>query len=383
MHDSRDDRDRPDSLVMVAANSFWNIANFRSGLIGALTSRGFRVLVVAPGIDRPALAQMGAEGEEVEVDRSGLNPLRDTRLMLDYLRLMRRHRPRYWLSFTAKPNIYGALAARLAGVASLPNISGLGTAFIRGGLLGSLVAGLYRLALRDAQAVFFQNPEDRDLFASRHLVTAAKARLLPGSGIDLERFAPSDAPESHPVRFLLIGRMLADKGVRDFAEAAKMLIPCHPEWRFQLLGPIDEGNRSGLSRAEIDSWVKEGLVEYLGSVDDVRPAISAATAVVLPSYREGLPRSLLEAAAMARPLIATDVPGNRQLVDHRVNGLLCEARNAGSLAGAMRQLGEMADGERAAMGRAARAKVEKEYSESRVIEAYLAELGKPQPVQRG
>jgi glycosyltransferase involved in cell wall biosynthesis len=164
---------------------------------------------------------------------------------------------------------------------------------------------------------------------------------------------------------------LGDKGVREFVEAATLLRPNHANWTFQLLGPIDEGNRSGIGQDELDRWVQDGTVEYLGQAEDVRPHIGASTAVVLPSYREGLPRSLLEAAAMARPLIATDVPGNRRIVEHGFNGLLCEARDPTSLANAMQEVGLMDAAERKAMGNAARNRVESSFGEQLVIQAYL------------
>jgi glycosyltransferase involved in cell wall biosynthesis len=360
--------------ILISANSFWNIANFRAGLVEAVASRGHRVLIAAPDADPEWARAHGAEAIEIAVDRSGLNPFTDAAQWFDYLRLFRRMKADVFLGFTAKPNIYGSLAARLAGVTSLPNVSGLGTSFMSEGLLSRFVGLLYRLAFRACPIVFFQNPDDRDLFLTRGIVQPGQARLLPGSGIDLERFNPAVPTEQGPVRFLFIGRLLGDKGVRDFVESARLLKPEHPDWRFQLLGSIDEGNRSGISENELRDWIEQGVVEHLGHAEDVRPHIAAATAVVLPSYREGLPRSLLEAAAMARPLIATDVPGNRQIVEHGVNGLLCEVRNPNSLAGAIKTMGTMRPERRAEMGRAGRAIAERDYGEGRVIRAYLDAL---------
>ena len=169
--------------------------------------------------------------------------------------------------------------------------------------------------------------------------------------------------------------MLGDKGVREFVEAARMLKARHPDWRFQLLGPCDAGNRSAIGRDELQGWVRGGIVEYAGEAGDVRPDMAKASAVVLPSYREGLPRSLLEGAAMARPLVATDVPGNRHLVEHGVNGLLCPVRNASALAEAMEKIGQMTIEQRAQMGAAGRARVEREFDEQLVVRAYLDAIG--------
>jgi len=319
------------------------------------------------------MRQLRVERVGIRIDRSGLNPFADLKLLGSYRRRLKRLSPAAYLGYTIKPNIYGSLAARLCGVPAVPNISGLGTVFLRGGLLGWFASVLYRRGLRGAPIVFFQNGEDLSEFVERKLVRPDQARLLPGSGIDLDRFAPAQLPPG-PVTFLLIGRLLGDKGVREFVEAARTLRREGSEARFQLLGPLDAGNRTAITRAELDSWVEEGTLENLGETDDVRPFIARCHAVVLPSYREGLPRSLLEGAAMGRPLIASDVPGCRDVVDDGVNGILCAPHDAGSLAGAMRKLLTMSDEERSAMGAAGRAKVQAQFSEERVIEAYLQAL---------
>jgi glycosyltransferase involved in cell wall biosynthesis len=310
----------------------------------------------------------------MEMDRSGMNPFADASLIVRYFRLLRDLRPSAYLSFTIKPNIYGALAAKLAGVPAIPNVSGLGTAFISGGLLASFVGALYRLAFAKCDVVFFQNPDDRDLFVARRIVSFERTRLLPGSGIDLDRFAPAAPLADGPPVFLFVGRLLADKGVREFVEAAQLTRARHRDARFQILGGLDPDNRTAVGKDELDRWIANGVIEYLGPTDDVRPHIAAASAVVLPSYREGLPRSLLEGGAMAQPLIATDVPGCREIVKDGVTGLLCQVRSASSLAGAMARFAEMGVDQRQALGDAARAKVEAEYDERVVIDAYLEVL---------
>src|SRR6476646_7674893 len=342
----------------MSANSDWNIAHFRAGLIRALRASGYQPIVIAPR-DPAADERMRALGVEripIAIDRAGLNPWADSKLANQYRRLLKRLRPAAYLGYTIKPNVYGSWAAASLGIPAMPNVSGLGTAFIRPGLLQQIVIRLYRFGFRRAPVVFFQNCEDRKLFVDLGMVTAKQARVLPGSGVDLQHFSPSRLPEGPPT-FLFIGRLLRDKGVAEFAEAAASLRSELPGARFQLLGPIDEGNRTRIRRTELDSWVKANVVEYLGSADDVRPFSAAATAVVLPSYREGMPRSLLEAAAMGRPLIAADVPGCRHIVEDGLNGYLCTVRDAASLASAMLRLARLRPGERLAMGQAARRKV--------------------------
>lgn len=361
--------------IVVAANSAGNVVTFRQGLIRALKANGDRPIIIAP-VDPPAehrIQRLEVQRITVDVERSGLNPLTDLRLLLAYRKILKQLSPAAFLSFTIKPNIYGCIAARLLGIPAIPNISGLGTVFLMGGPLSLLVTGMYRLALARCPVVFFQNRDDLELFVGQRMVLRAQARLVPGSGIDLDHFAPAQLPAGTP-RFLLIARLLRDKGVREYVEAARMLRREGLDARFQLLGPIDTGNRSAIQRDELDRWVRESAIEYLGSAEDVRPHVAEASVVVLPSYREGLPRSLLEGAAMGRPLVTTDVPGCREVVDPGVNGLLCEVRSAVSLADALRVLIAMPAEQRSKMGLASRGLVEERFSEKRVIAAYLDAL---------
>jgi glycosyltransferase involved in cell wall biosynthesis len=325
---------------------------------------------------------LGVERIPIRIDRSGANPLADLRLIARYRGLLKRLRPAAYLGYTIKPNVYGSFAAASLGIPALPNVSGLGTAFIGGGPLQQIVVRLYRIGFARASVVFFQNDEDRQLFVDRRIVRPEQARVLPGSGVDLERFTPSPAADGAPV-FLLVGRLLRDKGVNEFVEAARLVRAKLPQARFQLLGPIDEGNRTAIGRAQLESWVAEGIVEYLGTTDDVRPFIAGSSAVVLPSYREGLPRSLLEAAAMARPLIATDAPGCRDVVEDGVNGYLCAVRDSGSLADAMLRFADLPLKRRLAMGESARRKVQERFNEERVVDTYLEVLDGLSKAQSG
>jgi glycosyltransferase involved in cell wall biosynthesis len=361
--------------VVISINAAWNVVNFRLGLVRGLQARGWRVVALAPDDGYGArLAGLGVEFVPLPMDRQGTSPLRDLLLLGRYYRALRRIRPDVYLGYTAKPNVYGSLAARALGIAVINNVAGLGTAFIRQGLLTRIVSGLYRLAFRRSSTIFFQNAEDRDLFVAERLVDPARAKLLPGSGIDLERFRPESdgAPSAgRGFAFLLVARLLWDKGIAEYVAAARQVRAQAPEARFQLLGFLDVPNRTAVSREEVEAWVGEGLIDYLGETDDVRPFIAAADCLVLPSYREGLPRTLLEAAAMAKPLIATDVPGCRSVVRHGANGLLCVPRNADSLAEAMLAMLRLSEPERRAMGRSGRALVEAEYDERLVVELYV------------
>lgn len=324
------------------------------------------------------LQAMGCQVEPLPLLAHGRNPWDDFLLFWSYLRLLRRYRPVALLSFTVKPNIYGGLAARLLGITQLCNISGLGTAFIEGGWLGWLVQGLYRLGLGGAKTVFFQNPDDRDFFLTRHLVRESQAALLPGSGVNLEHFKPVIRQEEvglRPFVFLFIGRLLGDKGLLELVQAMNLL--GDPAVRLLMLGPDGGTNPTAIAQSLLAQWRQDPQLELLGATDDVRPFIAQADCVVLPSYREGTPRSLLEAAAMGKPLIATDVPGCRQVVQDGQNGYLCRVRDPEDLARAMRQLMALPSEQRIAMGQASRQRAKDVFDENLVVKQYLDALQIP------
>ena len=366
-------------IAVISANSAWNLVNFRAELMRALQAEGYRVIALAPDDGyAPRLAGMGVEFQPVPMKSSGISPLEDLFLLRRYFAILRNIRPDLFLGFTIKPNIYGSLAAHAIGIKVINNISGLGTAFIKKGLLTRIVTALYRLALRRSSTVFFQNREDLGLFVEGGMVRSDQARLLPGSGVDLDHFQPgkpAPAPATG-LRFLLIARLLWDKGVREYVDAARILRATDPTIRCQILGFVDVDNRTAVPSASLEAWVAEGLIEYLGPTDDVRPFIDQADCIVLPSYREGLPRALLEASAMAKPIVATDVPGVRDVVDDGLTGFLCQVRSAPLLAGAMLKMARLSPEERAEMGAAGRRKINKEFSQAIVIERYLGALSK-------
>ena len=359
--------------IVISINAAWNIVNFRLGLIRALREAGHEVIALAPPDRHGArLEALGIPYVPLPMDKKGVSPLRDLLLLARYWRALRRLKPDLFLGYTAKPNIYGSLAAQALGIRVINNVSGLGTAFITSGLLTRIVSTLYRIAFRRSATIFFQNEEDRDLFVSKRLVVPGRARLLPGSGVDLAHFRPvPKAGLDEPFTFLLIARLLWDKGVGEYVAAARQVRSAFPAARFQLLGFLDAENRTAIPREQVDGWVKEELIDYLGEAEDVRPFIAAADCVVLPSYREGLPRTLLEAAAMAKPLIASDVPGCRHAIDHGVTGLLCAVRDPESLAAAMLEMIRAPRECREQWGAAGRARIEREFDERIVAREYL------------
>lgn len=350
--------------------------NFRSGLIRFLIDKGCIVIGAAPPdpVAEQQLAAMGCQFEPLALNAKGLSPAGDMSLILQYRKIMRRHRPAAYLGYTVKPNVYGGIAAALCRVPHIANISGLGTAFIRRNLLTHIVAQLYRVGLARASTVFFQNMDDQAQFLDMKLVRPEQCAFIPGSGIDSLYFAPDGRPQGEAKTFLMIGRLLRDKGVHEYVDAARRLKAEYPDRRFQLLGFLDVENRTAISRTQVDQWVRDDVIEYLPPTDDVRPFLNAADCVVLPSYREGTSRVLLEAAAMAKPIVTTDVPGCREVVAHGVNGLLCRARDADALVDAMREIIASPAARLADMGAAGRAKVITEFSQERVNALYWEAL---------
>lgn len=362
--------------VVICANTAWNLGNFRAPIITSLLAAGHRVVAAAAkdGTEHRLIA-LGAEFRALPIQSSSRNPVHDCRLFLALVRLLVRERPAALLTFTIKPNIYGTLAARLTGIRAIPTVSGLGSAFLAEGVTGRLIDRLYRASFTRADAVFFQNDDDRDLFLKRNLVSGAQVRRVPGSGVDTEHFAVAPPPvHARPV-FLFIGRLLWDKGVHEFVEAARIVGESGADAEFRMVGECGVDNPSAVPLSQVERWAADGTISYLGPTDDVRGAIAAADAIVLPSYREGLPRSLLEGAAMGRPLIASDVPGCRDVVDDGETGFLCAPRSAPSLADAISRMIALTPAERHATGLRARAKIERQYAVGRVVATYRAELG--------
>ncbi|VTU40967.1 N, N'-diacetylbacillosaminyl-diphospho-undecaprenol alpha-1,3-N-acetylgalactosaminyltransferase [Variovorax sp. PBS-H4] len=359
-----------------------SLLGFRGALIAALQSRGLELHVAAPGLQpglefRRELEQLSITVHDIPLQRTGANPLSDLRALLALVALMRRIRPDWVLGYTVKPVIYGSLAAWLARVPHrYALITGLGYVFQeheRRGRLQALVRRLYRLALGRAHKVFFQNPDDELLFRRCAILKAATPScVVNGSGVDVARFSAAAVPPGPP-RFLLIARLLGDKGVREYAQAARRVRIRHPDVQFAIAGWIDT-NPDAIEKAELEAWVADGTLSYLGRLSDVRPAIAACSVYVLPSYREGTPRTVLEAMSRGRPVITTDAPGCRETVVHGDNGFLVPVRSVEALEHAMNRF--VADHALITrMGRRAREIAEEKYDVHKVNEVMLREMG--------
>ena len=330
--------------VLVLGVEPQSLINFRKDLIVELKAKECRITVAAhepSTAQRSVLEALGTDVRTVSFSRTGMNPLRDLATLASLIGLFRKTRPDIVIAYTAKPVIYGALAARMAGVPRFAAmITGLGYSFgtargARRRIARGIVTRLYRIALKRCSTVIFQNPDDLATFAELGLLRGAgTSGIVNGSGVDLQHFQVCPLPPK-PV-FLMVSRLLIDKGVREYAEAGYRLRNAMPEVRTLLVGGSDPSSNSVI-RDELDGWVSGGL-EYLGHLNDVRPAFAQASIVVLPSYREGTPRSVLEAMAMGRAIITTDVPGCRETVKTGTNGILVPPRNSEALFAAMASL---------------------------------------------
>lgn len=368
--------------IIFTCNSAFGVANFRGGVIRALASRGHKVVVVAPPdeVQQARLQALGAEFEPWAVSGQGAGALGEWRALRALLAIYRRQRPALCFHFTIKAVIYGAMACRRLGLPCISVITGLGYVFLNRSWISSVARLLYRRTLAWSREIWFLNEDDRQTFERSALVGDVPVHMLPGEGIDLQHFQgpplAASAAESGGRCFLMVARLLVDKGVNEFVEAARLVRAQRPSTRFQLLGPAGADNPSAIPLERVRAWQEEGIIEYLGVAADVRPALMAADCVVLPSYREGIPRSLLEAAALQRPLITTDVPGCRELVLNGVTGLLCRVQDAGDLARQMLHIDSLPAAELSAMGQRGRALMAERYDERIVIGLYLEALAR-------
>jgi len=340
-----------------------------------MLAEGHEVHTIAPKDDFTApLQREGCIHHNVRMDSRGANPLKDAALIAELFFIYKKIRPDIILHYTIKPNIYGTLAAALLRIPVINNVCGLGTVFLKDNLVSAIAIFLYRISFRFAQKVFFQNPEDLKLFVTKKMVRADAVDLVPGSGIDLKKFQPVPFKRNETFTFLLISRLITDKGILDFIEAVKDLRKSGFNARFQVLGHLDPEHKRGIKTQVIREWIESNIIEYLGTTRDVRKFIADADCIVLPSYREGTPRTLLEAASSAKPIIATDVPGCNHVVTHHHNGFLCRMKDSADLAQKMRELADCPDEKLAEFGRNGRLKMEAEYDVNLVINKYLRAL---------
>ena len=369
----------PSKIITLSANTSWYLYNFRSSTIKEFIGMGYQVICIAPEDNfSHKLESLGCQWIALEMDNKGTNPLKDVFICLKLFRLYKKIKPFVVFHFTIKNNIYGTWAASILNIPSINNITGLGTAFLKQNFISLVVKGLYKSSQPLAHKIFCQNKEDYFFLINKNLIPENKLFLLPGSGVNLQRFNPSLRKlyneKDNQFKLLFCGRMLADKGLFELIKSLEEVNLHEIKCRLRLQGFIDNKNISAISDAQISQWSRLEWVDWKGPTDAIEEVMSLVDGVVLPSYREGMPRTLLEACAMGLPVIATNVPGCNDIVKDGINGFLCEPKNSDSLRDAILKLLDMPYEERINMGKKGREQVKEKFDEKYVVQAAVSSV---------
>lgn len=362
--------------IVIVSNTSWSLFNFRFELARSIKENAYEVILVAPYDEYSDRLSEEFEYHNIYMNNKGTNPKEDMKTTLAFYKLYKEIKPDVVLHYTIKPNIYGTIACSMLGIRTINNIAGLGTLFIKQNFVTKIAKWLYKYSQSKASKIFFQNSDDFEMFISEGLVEKSKCDILPGSGVNTDKFLPVEYDKENSIFvFLLVARMLWDKGIGEYVEASKLIKAKYKNVEFQMLGFLDVDNHSAVSKEQMQEWVDAGYVNYLGVSDNVKEEIAKADCIILPSfYREGTPRVLLESASMAKPIITTDNVGCRDVVDDGVNGYLCEVRNDQDLADKMEMMLNLSNDERVLMGQRGREKMVCEFDESIVIGKYLSSI---------
>lgn len=364
--------------VLISANVLFTIANFRKDFIKFLKEQGFEVVCIASEDNlssngQKVLENLGVKFIHIELSRKGLNPIEDLKYLYKLYKIYKVEKADYVFHFTIKPNIYGTIAAKLAGVKSINTINGLGSAIISGGILSKILKLLYKFALNFSTKVFFQNEDDKSFFINESLVNKNKVSIVPGSGVDTVFFNDCEA-KTEKLTFLLVSRLLKDKGINEYIEAIKAIKEKYSDIKFLLAGPYDDGNPSAIQSSQIKKWEAQGIIKYIGRTDNIKEFLSKTNIVVLPSYREGLSRFLIEAASASKPIVTTDVAGCKDVVDDGYNGFLCNVKDKLSLSSALEKMILLTDDELNQMGKNSKKIAYQRFDKDIVNEIYFKEI---------
>lgn len=356
-------------------NSLKTMCNFRMGVMAELAKSSYDVVVIAPkDCDITCLKQAKIRLIPIDMDCKGINPFADIELAKTLKSIYTKEKFDFIFHYTIKPVIYGSWAAHKAKIPQISVVTGLGYTFIRKGWINRITKALYRFSLRTANEVWFLNQDDKTLFMEQNLVSSFKARLIHSEGVDVKKYQSYTDLSISPFTFLFIGRILWDKGIGEFVKAAQVVKKQYTNIQFHILGQLGANNPACVSILQMEEWERTGTVKYLGETFNVLPYIEKATCIVLPSYREGVSRVLLEASAMERPLIASNVPGCREVVIDGYNGFLCEAQDTNSLIACMMHMLAIQEKELVEFGKNGRSHVIKHFSEEKIIALYKRKL---------
>lgn len=366
------------NTIAIIYNATHHVLLFKAELIKSIKKNGYRVVVLA-SVDNytEKLKEIVDEFHEIKLDSSGVNPIKDTYLIFQIYNICKIIKPTAVLNFTIKPVIYGTFVARLlGGVPVINTITGLGTAFISTGFTNKVAKCFYKFTFKHSHLVFFQNPDDQQFFKELNIISRDNTKLVSGSGVDLVKFKPIKNKKRENIKILFIGRIIADKGIYELIESAKIIKKEYSNVTFILMGMLGVKNRTSISKNEVDNWVNNGLIEFVPFKDDIRCILGDSDLVVLPSYREGTPKTLIEAASMGKPLIATNVPGCREVVIDEVNGFLCQVKNSASLANKIKKFIELDYSRKIEMGKKSRELAEEKFDIIKVNNCYINEINK-------
>ena len=360
--------------ILIFTNKFEYLKR-KKNFINKLIENGLEVLVLATN-DKYSeqVKSFGCKILNIGISRKGKNPLYEIILLAKLFFILFKIKPNLILNFTIKPVIYGSIVASFLNIRVINTMTGLGTYFFDKNFFNKFFIVLFKFSQRNSDIIYSQNKDDEKFLKNLNL---KKTKILynPGSGVDLKYFKETNYPKEN-TNFLLVSRMLWNKGIKEYVEAAKIIKKKNSKINFQLAGPIDTENEFSIPAEQIKIWVNEGYIKYLGEVQNIAQYISESSCLVLPSYREGLPRSLLEGAAMSRPIIATDVPGCRDIVKHNFNGFLCKTQDIDSLVNVLNKFISLSFEKKADMGKKGRITVEKEFNEDFVYNNYLDQIKK-------
>lgn len=356
--------------ILILANNDEGLYKFRKELIQKLLKKNNTVYTSLPdGKYVSKLSEMGCKFVDTEIDRRGINPKTDLKLLFFYRKIIKRVKPELVITYTIKPNIYGGLICRMFRIPYAVNITGLGTAFQRSGCIKTLVTFLYKIALKKAKVVFFENTENKEIMLDMGIVKEEQTCVLNGAGVNLEEYTYCEYPSDEEIRFLFIGRVMKEKGVDELFEAAKRIKSEYKNVYFDIVGPMEDDYKG-----KIDSLVQNGIIEYYGYQQDVKPFIAKCHCFVLPSWHEGMANTNLEAAAMGRPLITSRIHGCMEAVEDGVSGLLCEKENSENLYEVLKQFVQLSEEQKRAMGEAGRKRMERVFDKKTVVKRTLEKI---------
>lgn len=356
--------------ILVLSNIGMGLYKFRKELLQELINQDHEVFISLPNDEYvPLLENLGCKYIETKVDRRGTNPIYDIKLLFSYINIIKKTKPEIVLTYTIKPNVYGGIACRITKIKYLPNITGLGTAVENGGLIRKITLSLYKIALKNASCVFFQNNPNRKFFIEKGIIKT-NSKVIPGSGVNLEQHCYEEYPiDENNIRFLFIGRVMKSKGIDELLEAAIQIKKNHENVEFHVVGFCEEDYSEKLKELN-----DAGIIYYHGQQDDVHMFIKNSHAIILPSYHEGISNVLLESASTGRPILASNVTGCKETFVDGVSGIAFESKNVESLINAIQQFLDLPYEDKKQMGLAGRKKMEKEYDRKIVIKAYLEQI---------